>query len=246
MPTPPGMLTFSSAWQILRHRDLTNPEYELLWTKGLSFKISFFLWRLQKGKIPTDDLWRRNGYLTVSKYWCCLPPQEETFQYIFLTSSTASRVWKMFLQAADIFRFFEGYKPYVVTKRVIWQLPYHGWFKYNTDGASRGNPGRCSYGFCVRDCARELVYAKAIEIGLSKNIIDEAKTIVEGFYYCVDMQLYPLIIETNLLVMKRTIDGEWNAPWCIGKEMKRINEMKDQFNVIFQHILREGNAVTEF
>ncbi|XP_075074491.1 uncharacterized protein LOC142162083 [Nicotiana tabacum] len=146
----------------------------------------------------------------------------------------------------DIFRFFEGYKPYVVTKRVIWQLPYHGWFKYNTDGASRGNPGRCSYGFCVRDCARELVYAKAIEIGLSKNIIDEAKTIVEGFYYCVDMQLYPLIIGTNLLVMKRTIDGEWNAPWCIGKEMKRINEMKDQFNVIFQHILREGNAVTEF
>lgn len=102
MPTPPGMLTFSSAWQILRHRDLTNPEYELLWTKGLSFKISFFLWRLQKGKIPTDDLWRRNGYLTVSKYWCCLPPQEETFQYIFLTSSIASRVWKMFLQAAGV------------------------------------------------------------------------------------------------------------------------------------------------
>lgn len=38
----------------------------------------------------------------------------------------------------DMIKYFEGYKPYIVTKRVAWQLPYEGWFKCNTDGASGG------------------------------------------------------------------------------------------------------------
>nr|XP_009627002.1 uncharacterized protein LOC104117634 [Nicotiana tomentosiformis] len=76
--------------------------------------------------------------------------------------------------------FFEGYKPYVGTKTVTWQLPYEVWFKYNTDGASRGNPGPSSYGFCLRDHAGDLVFAKANEIGETTNIVAEAKSIVEG------------------------------------------------------------------
>ncbi|XP_070002553.1 uncharacterized protein LOC142165956 [Nicotiana tabacum] len=59
MPTPLGKFTMSSAWRILRHREPSNPEFAKLWTKGLPFKISFFLWRVWKGKVPTDDLWKR-------------------------------------------------------------------------------------------------------------------------------------------------------------------------------------------
>lgn len=61
----------------------------------------------------------------------------------------------------QMINFFENYKPYVVTKRVIWQFPYEGWFKCNTDRASRGNPGPSSYGFCIRDHEGNLVFAKA-------------------------------------------------------------------------------------
>nr|XP_016479791.1 PREDICTED: uncharacterized protein LOC107801042 [Nicotiana tabacum] len=303
MPTTSGKFTVGSAWQILRHRDPTNPEYKLLWTKGLPLKISFFIWKLWRGKVPTDDLWRRNGHLTVSKFWCCLPPQEETLQHIFLASPTASRVWKVFLQAAgvmvnlvqihqvirawwsanccaklrplfqvaptfnfwelwkkrntmkdgvgvvsfnrlvhklnktlyylarvrypwlpnipliwpDMVRYFEGYKPYVITKGVTWQLPYKRWFKCNTDGASRGNPGPGSYDFCVRDNAGDVVFVRAEEIGLSTNIVAEAKAIVEGLSYYIQMQLHPLIIETDSLVLKKFIEGEWEVPWSIEK-----------------------------
>lgn len=108
--------------------------------------------------------------------------------------------------------FFEGYRPYIVTKRVTWQLPYDGWYKCNTDGASRGNSGPSSYGFCVRNHEGDLVFAKAKEIGETTNIVAEAKAIVEGLVYCVERQLHPLIMETDSLVMRKIIDGELETP----------------------------------
>ncbi|XP_075097910.1 uncharacterized protein LOC142175230 [Nicotiana tabacum] len=242
---------------------------------------------LWKRKIPTDDRWKRNGYIVVSKCWCCLKPKEDTFQYLFLTSDIATRVWKTFIQPAgivvnmvqavpsvvtwelwkrrntmknggsvscnrvihewpDLIKFLEVYKPYVVTKRVIWQFPFGSFFKCNRDGASRGNPGPSSYSFCVRDCHGDLVYARANKIGETTNIVAEAKAIAEGLAYCVEKQLYPLIIETDSLTMKKIIEGEWDPPWCIGTEVRRIKEKKEQFNIIFQHVLWEGNIVANY
>lgn len=100
IPTTSGKFTVNSTWKIMRHRASDNPEFSKIWTKGLPFKISVFLWKLWKGKIPTDDQWRINRYLVVSKCWCCLPPHEESIQYLFLKSDTADKVWKHFLQAA--------------------------------------------------------------------------------------------------------------------------------------------------
>ncbi|XP_019256398.1 PREDICTED: uncharacterized protein LOC109234797 [Nicotiana attenuata] len=259
MPTPSGKFTVSSGWKILRHREPSNSDYAKLWTKGLPFKISFFFWRVWKGKFPTDDIWRGGGYMVVSKCWCCLPPKENSFQHLFLTSDTAKKVWSTFSQAAglvvnmvqvhqvikewwnakycpklkplfqaapavilweiwkrrntikhggsvscsrvihevnktlyylakvrypwlpgipllwpEMIRFFEQYKPVIVTRRVTWQLSYEGWFKCNTDGASRGNPGPSSYGFCVRDHRGDLIDARAREIGDTTNIVAEA------------------------------------------------------------------------
>ncbi|XP_070045297.1 uncharacterized protein [Nicotiana tomentosiformis] len=102
MLTTSGQFSVNSAWRILRHRAPINPEFSNLWTKGLPFKISFFLWRLWKRKIPTDDLWRRNGYIIVSKCWCFFPPNKELFQHLFLRNETMDRVWKHFLQPAGI------------------------------------------------------------------------------------------------------------------------------------------------
>ncbi|XP_019234078.1 PREDICTED: uncharacterized protein LOC109214596 [Nicotiana attenuata] len=331
MPTPSGNFTVSSAWRILRHREPSNLEFVKIWTKGLPFKISFFLWRVWKGKVPIDNLWRRGGYVVVSKCWCCLPPQEDSYQHLFLTSDTATKVWRNFTQATglvinlvqvyqvirewwnakccpklkplfqaapalilwelwkrrntikhggtvpcsrvihevnktlyymakvrypwlpripllwpEMIKFFENYKPVVVTKRVTWQFPYEGWFKCNTDGASRGNPGPRSYGFFVRDHEGNLVFAKAREIGEATNIVAEAKVVVEGLVLCVERKLHPLIMETDSLVMSKIIDDEWETPWCIGAEVRRIKEIRNLYNVLFQHVLREGSKVADF
>lgn len=90
------------------------------------------------------------------------------------------------------------------------------------------------------------MFAKAKEIGETINIVVEAKAIIEGLVYCVERQLHPLIMETDSLVMRNIIDGEWETPWCIGAEMTRIKDIKSIYNVLFQHVLREGNTVVDF
>lgn len=102
MPIPLGKFTISIAWRILRHREPSNPEFAKIWTKGLPFKFLSFFWRVWKGKVPSDDLWRRGGYMVVYKCWCCTPPHEDSFQHLFLTSDTANKVWRTFIQDAGL------------------------------------------------------------------------------------------------------------------------------------------------
>lgn len=73
-----------------------------MWIKGLPFKISFFLWRLWRRKIATDDMWKRQGQMVMSRCWCYQQPQEESIEHIFVTSPTASKVWNLFKGVAGI------------------------------------------------------------------------------------------------------------------------------------------------
>nr|XP_016508420.1 PREDICTED: uncharacterized protein LOC107826004 [Nicotiana tabacum] len=255
-PTSSGRITVSSAWQLVRHRENQNPKFKNLWIKGLQFKISFFLWRLWRLKLITDDIWKRQGYIYMSRCWCCQNPQEESFDHLFLTGTTATRVWRTFLGAAGItvpliqvkniirawwnadyiITYLEAYKPIIVTKRVAWQFPYNGWYMCNTCGASRDNPSPSATGFCVRDSVGDLVYARAQQLEETTNIVVEAKAIRDGLHYYMEHDLHPLILETDSPGIKKIIEGEWDPPWCIMAEVNRIKQMKEEFNVIFQHV----------
>lgn len=56
----------------------------------------------------------------------------------------------------------------------------------------------------------------------------------------------PFDMETDSLVMKKIIDDEWETPWSIGAEVRRIKEIKESYNVLFQHVMREGNKVADY
>lgn len=77
-----------------------------------------------------------------------------------------------------------------------------------------------------------MVVAKPEMIDDTTNMVAEAKAIKEELTYCVTNQIHPLIIETDLLAMKKIVEGEWETPWCITKEVKRIKGKKGNF-VIF-------------
>ncbi|XP_075086336.1 uncharacterized protein LOC142169040 [Nicotiana tabacum] len=93
------------------------------------------------------------------------------------------------------------------------QLPCHGWYKCNTDGASKGNPGPSSLGFCARDDEGDAVYARAVDLGVTTNVVAAAKAILQGLEYYVEHDFHPLILETDSLVIKKAIEGEWDPPW---------------------------------
>ncbi|XP_060200867.1 uncharacterized protein LOC132629156 [Lycium barbarum] len=331
MPTSTGKFTVNSAWEILRHKGQELNDCKYLWIKGIPFKISFFLWRLWKGVIPTDDNLMRIRIPVVSRCYCCRIPHQETMEHLFLTSNFAAGVWNIFLDAAgvqvtrvqlhqtirnlwavacdenvkpiiqalpaiitwelwkrrntikhggkisfkrvvhevnnnlyfltrvrypwlenlpflwpDLIYGLENIQPHTITKVVQWQLPYDRWFKCNTDGASRGNPGPSSYGFCVRNWKGDLIYAQCAEMGNSTNVEAEAKAILEGLKYCVEKEIQPLVVETDSLLLKNVVEGVWRIPWCIITEVERIQKMMGTFNVIMHHVYREGNSLADF
>ncbi|XP_070010520.1 uncharacterized protein [Nicotiana sylvestris] len=64
-----GHFTVKSAWDYVRRRANRRLAYKIIWVKGLPFKISFFLWKVWKAKLPLDDFLRKLGYSMPSK--CC-------------------------------------------------------------------------------------------------------------------------------------------------------------------------------
>ncbi|XP_060177821.1 uncharacterized protein LOC132607756 [Lycium barbarum] len=56
MMTSTGEFSVASAWEMLRQKSHSSDIYKDMWIKGLPFKISFFLWRLWKFKIPVDEV----------------------------------------------------------------------------------------------------------------------------------------------------------------------------------------------
>ncbi|XP_075087565.1 uncharacterized protein LOC142169583 [Nicotiana tabacum] len=198
--------------------------YKLFWVKGIPFKISFFMWKLWKAKVPLDDWFLRLGYFTTSRCRCCGNPEEETLPRVFLTSPAARFMWNYFgaptwiktegkqlVQVIDEWwskppntslkavrrPYFKGINPnwpdlhekllhhipILRYTKVLWKLPLDGWIKCNTDGASRGDNGGVSYGFCIRDGIGDLIYAQADAVHDATNNIGEAHAIFEALRY---------------------------------------------------------------
>ncbi|XP_070010830.1 uncharacterized protein [Nicotiana sylvestris] len=97
-----GYFSIKLAWEYTRRRDEPRKAYRMIWVKGLPFKIAFFMWKVWKAKLPLDDFLKRVGYCMPSKCWCCVQPDEESFQHLFFRSETAKTTWKYFLSRAGI------------------------------------------------------------------------------------------------------------------------------------------------
>ncbi|XP_059310157.1 uncharacterized protein LOC132061337 [Lycium ferocissimum] len=90
----------------------------------------------------------------------------------------------------------EGCGRLKVTK-VRWNVPPTEWLLCNTDGASRGNPGRNAYGFCLRNSEGGLRYAHTAEIGITTNIYAEVMTILQAMRFYKNENLDNVIVQTD-------------------------------------------------
>ncbi|XP_060211803.1 uncharacterized protein LOC132639368 [Lycium barbarum] len=138
------------------------------------------------------------------------------------------------------------FRPSLKCTTVAWRVAISGWYKCNSDSASRGNPGPSSVAFCIRDDNGDLVYAATQKITDGNNLVVEAVAIKQGINYCMDHQMYPLLVETDSLAMKMFIRGTWEVPWCISMILKDINRLIRGQTVKVDHIYREGNCLADF
>ncbi|XP_060177861.1 uncharacterized protein LOC132607800 [Lycium barbarum] len=180
-----GKFTVGSAFQLLRQRKDPSNLYKQMWIKGLPIKISFFMWRLWTFKLPLDDKLKKWGHQFPSRCYCCQHPEVEDTSHVFLHLPTEA-IWKYFCGPVGIIiENLQRYSPNIRVTLVIWRTPDIGWIKVNTDGASRGNLGRSSWAFCVRDERGDVIQAQAREKEdpQSTNTEAEALAILQALRY---------------------------------------------------------------
>ncbi|XP_059310093.1 uncharacterized protein LOC132061267 [Lycium ferocissimum] len=86
-----GHFLVKTCWEYLRLRGQKQEIYKYIWIKGLPFKISFFMWRFWKFKLPLDEALKKINISLASRCWCCTNPKEETTQHLFTKSYAANR-----------------------------------------------------------------------------------------------------------------------------------------------------------
>ncbi|XP_060211968.1 uncharacterized protein LOC132639544 [Lycium barbarum] len=111
-----------------------------------------------------------------------------------------------------------------VTK-VIRKFPPLEWCVCNTDGASRGNPIKSTYGFCLRATEGDLIHAQTEDIGYATNTEAEVYAIHEALKF-------------------RKRNG-WKPPWNIASWVDEVQDLSKDLDFIFTHTLREANKLAD-
>lgn len=145
----------------------------------------------------------------------------------------------------DMLKMMEQFTPNLRYTKVNWDFPEQGWVKVNTDGASRGNPGRSSIGFVLRNEEGDVLYACGKEIQEGTNSVAEAKAISEALKFCVQHDYVLIDLHTDSMVLQKVITGEWKPPWVLGSLVEEIMDLMKRANVKISHTLREGNKLAD-
>ncbi|XP_075077069.1 uncharacterized protein LOC142163822 [Nicotiana tabacum] len=118
----------------------------------------------------------------------------------------------------DLLAMMENFTPKLKVTKVMWEFPSAGWLKVNTDGASRGNPGRSSIGFCIRNENGDIVKSVGKAIEETTNTVAEAKAMVEALRFCRFQQYSHVWLQTDSMLLKTIMDGIWKPPWIISEQ----------------------------
>lgn len=123
---------------------------------------------------------------------------------------------------AEVVGMLSAYKPKIYHLLIYWKLPTKGLLFCNTDGASKGNPGDSAYGFCVRNCEGNLIYAQEEKMGNATNFEVGAKATQMALKVCSEKGWQKVILETDSNSLMHIINEKWKYPWELLEVIEKI------------------------
>ncbi|KAH0661693.1 hypothetical protein KY284_026624 [Solanum tuberosum] len=172
-----------------------------------------------------------SGKFTVKSAWKLLRRREEETDFLHEAIDTCWFVGTLDPGEAGHDEMV-GHKRKVFQTQVIRLLhPPMGWWKCNTDGACRGNPGPSAAAFCIRNSAGDLVYAKGVKIQDSTSIVVEAIAVREGLQYYWEHEFVQVLLELDSYALVQMLNGKWEIPWSVTLEVNSINRLRNLMTV---------------
>ncbi|XP_059295610.1 uncharacterized protein LOC132048947 [Lycium ferocissimum] len=194
MMTASGKFTVGTTWELLRRKTSKSDVFKNMWILGemLLQKFGHMLKLLlaSQHSFNKSNRFFRSGGMQIAPQSSEL--YSELFQWLpcdryggggiqFYMEGRCSLTklrfpWQHSLPRCipQILQVFEAYKPRIVSKIVKWEFPMPRWFKCNSDGASRGNPGPSSVAFCMRNAVGDLQFAESRRISDGSKLLAEA------------------------------------------------------------------------
>ncbi|XP_020592435.1 uncharacterized protein LOC110032968 [Phalaenopsis equestris] len=123
---------------------------------------------------------------------------------------------------------------------VLWNPPPKGWMKANIDGSF------CKDAAGVRGIFRNSLGKCMLYFSSPTWEIDALETEIIAIYWAIYLakqcNIIKLVVESDSLSCIRILNQEEAAPWNVASWTTKMKRMLINVEVIFQHILREGNT----
>ena len=130
-------------------------------------------------------------------------------------------------------------------KIVYWVKPSANWFKLNTDGASRGNPGIAGAGGILRNHQGQVIFAFHKSLGVTSNINAELQALQTGLELCLHHGVQNIWIEVDATAIISLIASTRSCHWLSYHTVLKIKAMLDQLETKVSHIFREANQAAD-
>ncbi|GMQ03745.1 hypothetical protein CsSME_00049425 [Camellia sinensis var. sinensis] len=129
---------------------------------------------------------------------------------------------------------------------IKWNPPTAGCFKLNTDGASKGNPGKASAGGLIWDHLGQWVVGFCRNIGTTSNVAAELWGLRDGLKLALERNILNLKIETDAILLKQLLSTNISASHQLHN---LINDCRYLLSCLgtptINHVYREANACAD-
>ncbi|KAL0460978.1 UNVERIFIED_CONTAM: putative ribonuclease H protein [Sesamum latifolium] len=164
-------------------------------------------------------------------------------ELLYKANGVNAAEWKGDLDVASTLGFFFPKPAITIPQLIQWRQPSVGWFKLNSDGASRGNPGMAGGG--GGDHSRllgRLVLAFYDYLEEQTNTYAELYAVARGISLAKDVGCQHLWVEIDALAVIHIINND-NGEWRLQPQIRRL---KREMQIIFTHTYREANRPGNF
>ncbi|KAK1553977.1 hypothetical protein Q3G72_006022 [Acer saccharum] len=143
-----------------------------------------------------------------------------------------------------------GIKPSLVRASkilpVIWSVPPYGWFKINTDGLSKGNPGQSACGGIIRICHGVFHGCFAMPLGSRTTFFFELMAIILAIEIASKKGWNNVWIESDSLSAINCFQSNDFLPyWELYSRWMDCKFRLHNMQVKFSHTFCEGNRVAD-
>ncbi len=118
-----------------------------------------------------------------------------------------------------------------------------------TDGASRGNPGKASYGFVIFNDNKKKIYEEGKYLGIKTNNFAEYTAVLKALEYVIEN--FPLVTEIKFFMDSKLVAEQLSGRWKIKSPniiplVNKIKSLSETFKEIsYSHVPRSENYLAD-